>query len=181
MRAIDENLTVSLEDLDDCHIQAFKYVMSALNRIDLNLAIRDRSNSMKNCIQDVLSKWSGLEWIPKTRDGQAPFTIDAKYRCESKCSNIHIINFVICLNNREAIGTNFLKLEYGALNEIRKGSSSELRDSNVLGVLITFSRDLLNLGKWDLSYADSSEYSAAARRYYRLLLQSNILNLRIHN
>ena len=148
--------------------------------IDFNLAISDRSNSMRKLIKEHTDNLSGFEWIPRTRDGQAPFLIDAKYTCGGECASIHILNFVICLNNREAIGTNFLKLEVAALSEIRKFQEREVLDSNLLGVLITLDSDVLALGKWDPSYADSSEYSAGIRKFYKSLFKSNITNLRIH-
>jgi hypothetical protein len=155
-------------------------VQNALSEIDFNVAISDRSNSMRKSIKEHTENLNGFVWIPRTRDGQAPFSIDARLTCSGDCASIHILNIVICLNNREAIGTNFLKLEVAALSEIRKFQEKEVLDSNLLGVLITLDSDVLSLGKWDPSYADSSEYSAGMRKFYKSFFKSNITNLRIH-
>jgi hypothetical protein len=180
MRIIEESLTCITSDLDDCLQHSLSRFQEALSEADFNSAIADRSNSMRKLIKDSTEQLRGFEWIPRTRDGQAPFSIDGKYVCNGECGSIHILNVVICLNNREAIGTNFLKLEVAALSEIRKFQKTEVLDSNVLGVLISLDRDVLTLGKWDPSYADSSEYSGGMRKFYKSLLKSNITNLRIH-
>lgn len=180
MRIIEESLTCVFLELNPCLQSSLLKIQNAVSEIDLNSAIADRSNSMRKLIREHTESIKGFEWIPKTRDGQAPFAIDAKFICDGACKSIHVINIVICLNNREAIGTNFLKLEVAALSEIRKFQEVEVLDSNILGVLMTFDRDVLALGNWDPSYADSSEYSAGMRKFYKALFNSNITNLRIH-
>ena len=180
MRIVEESLTCVFSELDLCLQSSLLKIQSALSEIDLNSAIEDRSNSMRKLIREQTEKIKGFEWIPKTRDGQAPFLTDAKFICNGECKSIHVINIVMCLNNREAIGTNFLKLEVAALAEIRKFQEVEVLDSNLLGVLITFDRDVLALGNWDPAYADSSEYSAGMRKFYKTLFNSNITNLRTH-
>ena len=180
MRLIEESLTYDVSELDSCLNSSLTKIQSALSVIDLNSAIADRSNSMRKLIKEHTQEIKGFDWIPKTRDGQAPFSIDAKYVCNGECNAIHIVNLVICLNNREAIGTNFLKLEVAALAEIRKFHEKEVTDSNLLGILLTLDRDVLSLGKWDPSYADSSEYSAGMRKFYKAFFNSNITNVRVH-
>ncbi len=180
MRVIEDGLTTSLEDLDGCLVSLYAGMAKAFGLIDFNSAIKDRSNSMRASLTQATSPLKRFKWIPKTRDGQAPFGIDAQLTCESKCGSLHLLNLVVCLNNREAIGTNFLKLEAAALAEIRKTQAYEISDSNLLGVLITFDRDVLAQGKWDNSYADAGEYSAGFKKYYRPFLKSNILSLRMH-
>ena len=180
MRLVEESLTCTISNLDPCLQKSFGIIKNALSEIDFNEAIADRSNTMRKLLKEFSEGLKGFEWIPRTRDGQAPFSIDARFTCDKKCGSIHILNLVICLNNREAIGTNFLKLEVAALAEIRKFQEEEVLDSNLLGILITLDRDVLTLGKWDPSYADSSEYSAGMRRFYKALFKSNIINLRIH-
>lgn len=180
MRIIEESLTCFTSELEACLQNSLAKFQDALSEIDFNLAISDRSNSMRKLIKDSTRNIQGFEWIPRTRDGQAPFSIDGKYVCTGECNSIHILNVVICLNNREAIGTNFLKLEVAALSEIRRFQVSEVLDSNILGLLISLDRDVLTLGKWDASYADSSEYSGGLRKFYKSLFKSNITNLRIH-
>jgi hypothetical protein len=177
---VEEPLTCVLSELEPCLTASLSVIQKSLSEINFNSAIADRSNSMRRFIKEQTEKIKGFEWIPKTRDGQAPFYTDAKYICNGECRSLHVLNVVICLSNREAIGTNFLKLELAALSEIRKYHEQEVLDSNILGILLTFDRDVLSLGKWDPAYADSSEYSGAIRKFYKPFLRSNIVNLRIH-
>lgn len=180
MRIIEESLSCVTSELDTCLQSSLFKFKDALSGIDYHLAIFDRSNSMRKLIKDSTESLKGFEWIPRTRDGQAPFSIDGKYTCDGECSSFHILNIVVCLNNREAIGTNFLKLEVAALSDIRSYHQKEVLDANILGALVSLDRDVLAHGKWDPSYADSSEYSGGMRKFYKSLLKSNITNLRIH-
>lgn len=59
--------------------------------------------------------------------------------------------FELCFNNREAIGTNFLKLDAARRN-------CELPDKQAQCVLICPSESLLRAGNWDPAYADADEY-----------------------
>lgn len=63
----------------------------------------------------------------------------------------------LALNNREAIGSNFAKVNISLLH---RQPSVEKR----FGVLITASRDFLDKGGWDRAYADTSEY----RRFFEI-------------
>lgn len=180
MRVISEELTVSISDIDTCLIALHDEIQSTLTTIDFKLATSDRSNSMKLALRDATEPLKKFKWIARTRDGQAPFSIDASYSCNKKCGSFHIVNIVVCLNNRETIGSNFLKIEVAALAEIRKYQDVEILDSNVLGILITLDRDVLSTGHWDPAYADSSEYAAALRKFYKPFIKSNIISLRFH-
>lgn len=179
IRVIDDALTISLDDISECHLSMWEQLKDAISEIDFNSAVKNRSISFKESLRKSTGTLINFTWIARTRDGQAPFQIDARFVCDSNCGSLHVINLVICLNNREAIGSNFLKLETAAIREIRT-DVHELDDSNILGLLVSLSRDLLDEGGWDPSYADSSEYANAAKTYYKPLLRSNIIGLRIH-
>ena len=47
-------------------------VKNALSEIDFNEAIADRSNTMRKLLKEFSEGLKGFEWIPRTRDGQAP-------------------------------------------------------------------------------------------------------------
>jgi len=180
LRVIGEELTISMADIDPCLVALHDEIQASFSRIDFNLAISDRSNSMRLALKDSTSALNRFKWIPRTRDGQAPYSIDASYVCDKRCGSLHIVNIVICLNNRETIGSNFLKIEVAALAEIRKYQDVEILDSNILGILVTFDRDVLSIGQWDPAYADSSEYAAALRKFYKPFIKSNVSSLRFH-
>ena len=79
----------------------------------------------------------------------------------------------LCFNNREAIGTNLLKLDM-ALSS-RKSTGGE-----GLAVVVAPTRELLNQGGWDKAYGDASEYwhllSTGILRY----LKADVLLIELH-
>jgi len=180
LRVISEELTTSISELELCLVNMHNEIIDAFSKVGTSAAISERSDSMKKLLQESTAALKLFKWIPKTRDGQAPFQVDAVYRCSGECKSMHVINIVICLFNREAIGTNFLKLEISALAEIRTYQKVEMADSNILGILLTFDKDLLALGRWDNSYAASSEYTVGLRKFYKPFMRSNITSLRVH-
>lgn len=179
IRVIDDALTSTLDEISPCHLVMWETLKEAIGGIDFNSAVKNRSVSFKESLRKSTENLKNFTWIARTRDGQAPFQIDARFVCDEKCESIHVVNLVICLNNREAIGSNYLKLETAAIREIRS-DLHDLDDSNILGLLVSLSRELLDEGGWDPSYADSSEYANAVKSYYKPLLRSNIIGLRIH-
>lgn len=180
LKTISDSVGISPEDLPQCFVKFWESLQGSLSNIDFDVAIKSRSTSMKAEIKKVTSGIKKLSWIPRTRDGQAVFQLDAKYSCDFSCGESHIVNVVICLNNREAIGTNFLKLEIASFRDLRTSNVEGFSDNNVLGILITFDQELLTFGGWDQSYAFSSEYASAYKMNYRQVLKSNILMLRLH-
>jgi hypothetical protein len=88
----------------------------------------------------------------------------------------HNISIVLCLNNREAIGTNLIKAEL-ANHFFYSNSAIE----ETAGILLCLSRETLNLGGWDKAYADASEYSEAFRGAYFQLINKPLVVLEIHS
>jgi hypothetical protein len=88
----------------------------------------------------------------------------------------HIISIVLCLNNREAIGTNLLKVEL-ANNFFSINSATQ----ETTGVMICLSRETLNLGGWDKAYADASEYAESFRGAYFQLVKNPLVVLEVHS
>ena len=179
-KIINDSISVNIEDLADCFKTFLAHFKEEFEKMDLDEAIRGRSNSFREALRNATYVIPELKWETKLRDGSAPFQIDAKYNCGGKCGSQHLINLVVCLNNREAIGTNFLKLEVAALGDLRNSKIENFVDENTLGILISLDSDLLIAGNWDNSYADSSEYTSAFRKYYRQIIKANIVQLRIH-
>jgi len=180
LKAISDSVGISPEDLAPCLMKFWETLQESISNIDFDAAIKSRSTSMKSEIKNATSSIKKLTWISRTRDGQAVFQLDAKYECDSTCGESHVVNIVVCLNNREAIGTNFLKLEIASIRELRASNVEGFSDNHVLGLLITFDQNLLSLGGWDQSYAFSSEYASAYKMNYRPVLKSNILIFRLH-
>jgi hypothetical protein len=180
LKVINDPISTTFEELPLCFTEFISNFKSDFEKMNLEEAIKTRSNSFRESLKEKTKHIKNLSWESKLRDGTAAFQLDAKYICAGRCNSSHQVNIVICLNNREAIGTNFLKLEIAALSNLRTSKIDDFTDENILGILISLDSDLLSAGGWDNSYADSSEYSAAFRKYYKNLIKSNIVQLRIH-
>ena len=69
----------------------------------------------------------------------------------------------LCLNNRESIGTNIMKLSLALENRA-------VEAKNTLAVMVVLNRELLDLGGWDSSYGDSWEYA----EYFQLGFEKHV-------
>ena len=174
-KVLDEKITVPLPALDSCQRTFWDLLSGSIETIDVSGAIANRSTSLKKSIYEHTKNIKGFTWYTKTRDGQGPFQLDASYSCNSNCGKNHKINIVSCLNNREAIGSNFLKLEVQAMSDFSIDDSSPHLFEDSLGILITFDRGLLEQGGWDPAYAEATEYSFAYKKYFGPILKSNII------
>ena len=187
IRISEKSLTVSTENLHLCHSQFLDELKSFLEKIDVRQAISERSKSFKAEIEKMIGQDSLIVWkkqsvfsSPEYHDVPAGLQIDGRAECNGNCNSFHQINIVLCLNNREVIGTNFLKLEVSAKEEIRNHRKNSIYDTNILGVLITLDDSLLKAGNWDPAYANSNEYAFAFQYGYRGLIQSNIVAMQLH-
>ena len=185
IRALDESLSINFDSLANCYKDFWNQLSSSFSSMDVKQATEDKSKSIKNSILEATQNISGLVWFikDKERDGLGPFKIDGTYLCNEDCGTRHVINIVLCLYNREAIGTNFLKLEVAALKEIRISKGMDFNDENVLGILITFDRGFLeseNYPNWDSSYGDATEYRNAYKNFYKSIIRANLISMRLH-
>jgi hypothetical protein len=187
VRIVEDAMSVESLELHSCLNELLGFIRGQFQTINPELAITQRSESFKKAIADSLKSIKGVVWEknsvfqnPSLNDVPAIFKLDGQAECDGTCNSMHKINFVLCLNNRESIGTNFLKLEIAALDLIRNSRSTSIFDENILGVLITLDSNVLELGKWDASYANANEYKFAYKHAYKNLLRSNILALQFH-
>lgn len=79
----------------------------------------------------------------------------------------------VAFNNREAVGTNFLKLEAFARH-------LDLRHRCPFGILVTPTRSLLEFGGWDAAYADNLEYEALRMNLYKPVLSLPVVIIELH-
>jgi hypothetical protein len=187
IRITENEMTASFENLDQCHLDLSNDLKLKLEKIDVQRAISERSKSFKIEIEKLFEDNSSVVWrkhsvftSPALIDVPAGLQLDARGTCSGACESFHQLNIVLCLNNREIIGTNFLKLEVSAKEEIRNHRTIPIYDSNILGVLITFNDSILKAGNWDPAYANSNEYTFAYQHGYRGLIQSNILAMQLN-
>jgi hypothetical protein len=186
IRTLNEHLNYEETDLSPCHRDLLNSITLGIETIDGESAISERSTSFKNSLKSQTSS-NFLRWAKRSifanralADVDAIYEIDAQIKCDESCGGQHFINLVICLNNREILGTNFLKLDVAASDLIRNNSKVRLFDDNILGVLITLSETTLRRGNWDRSYASGADYSWAFRNVYQSNIRAHIVIIECH-
>lgn len=187
IRTLEDSISVDPSELAPCHKKLFEELKSNLGSIKINAALRNRSYTLKPAIQNANVHGTNFQWKKisiftdsSLKNASAGYLLDARAECGGNCGSFHQVNVVICLNNRETIGTNFLKLEVAAMQEIRNHKEITITDQNILGILITLDRSFLNLGNWNHVYADATEYSLAYAMAYKWVLKSNICSIQLH-
>ena len=183
-RVVEDALSAVIQDMDSCLSEIVQKIRTEIQSIDGHKSIINRSDSLKGALTQFVKSvnWQkkSLFESPDLADAPAIFRLDGTAKCDGRCGSYHQINVVTCLNNREVIGTNFLKLEVSALETIRNHPALPIFDHNVLGLLITVDEKVLQLGGWDKAYASSSEYTFAYKHAYKGLIKSNVLSMQMH-
>ena len=187
LRVIEDEMSIKLNELDPCLQNLWSEIKEIFQSLEVRSAIRQRSESFKSAVSQGVDGKSNFAWEkssvfhdPNLLDVAAIYRLDGTSTCNRECLSLHKVNLVLCLNNRESIGTNFLKLEVAAQEDIRNNKQFELFDRNVLGVLVSFNESLLKEGAWDASYANADEYTFAFKHAYRGIIKSNIMGMQLH-
>ena len=163
-----------------CFEQILSELISIFENMSLPELIGNRTRGIQKALEDGRLNKSKISWgkfsivSPSTGVSQKSiFKLDGVGVCN--CGK-HKISIVLCLNNREALGTNLLKTK---LADRFFTSNSEVEETT--GILLCLSRETLNLGGWDKSYADSSEYVEAFRGAYFEMIRNPLVVLEIHS
>ncbi len=187
IRITENRITVSSEEIHSCHKELLEDLKSNIENIDAKVALSERSKSLKSEIERsqedvprILWKKTSVLASKQMLEVPATLQLDAEAKCSGKCGSIHFINIVLCLNNREGIGTNYLKLEVAAQNQIRNTQIESISDENILGVMITLDQSILKAGSWDSAYADANEYTFSFQKAYKGLIKSNIVGVQLN-
>lgn len=125
----------------------------------------------------VENKWTGKQLISRRFPSgvlpSANYTMD--WQTGDSCQvdkGLHSYSFEYCFDNRQAIGTNLLKMETVHLNSAQA--------SNHTGILLTGTTQALRLGGWDNGIASCEEYLNAIKYVYERSLSSNIVILSLN-
>jgi hypothetical protein len=185
IRVVEDEMTIKLNEIHPCLLHQWSSIKDSFQALDVRKAISQRSESFKAAIglfniRNFSWEKSSVFHNPSLIDPPAIYKLDGRGHCDASCGSLHRVNIVLCLNNREILGTNFLKLEIAAQEDLRNSKDVNLYDENLLGILITLSDGLLREGRWDSSYANSDEYSFAYKHAYRGFLKSQILSMQLH-
>jgi len=187
IKVIEDEMSIGLNELSPCLQELWLELKEMFQSLDVRTAMRQRSESFKNAISSAIEGKSNFTWEkssvfhdPSLLDVPAIYRLDGKITCDKSCGSFHKVNLVLCLNNRESIGTNFLKLEVAAQEDIRHHKQVEIFDQNLLGVLISFNEGLLRVGGWDSSYGSADEYTFAYKHAFRGIIKSNVIGMQLH-
>ena len=145
-----------------------------LSSLELNHVIGRRSSYIKTQI-DAFLPGAEFSSLVTAIDPTIVERVPAGHKIDYAYSHVDggTAGIELCLNNREAIGTNFSKLA-SYLNRREEFSSHRL------SIVITLSRELLNHGGWDKSYGDSVEYNEAFDLIYGEFSSGNVVNLTLY-
>jgi len=187
IRVVEDEMSIKLVEVEPCHESTWNEMKDIFQSLDVRNSLRQRSESFKNEVSSGMASHPSLQWEKSSifhdsglLDVPAIYRLDGRGSCSGACGSRHKMNLVLCLNNRESIGTNFMKLEIAAQEDIRNQKGREIFDKNILGILVTFNEGLLKAGGWDASYASSDEYTFAYKHAYRQIIRSNIVGMQLH-
>lgn len=135
------------------------------------------SEFIRQSIERPLKTWSTKALFTSAFP---PIKAMSNYRIDYQVRNLEIepnlkeqVTLELAFDNRQAVGTNLLKLESSA----RQFASDT--GGTCMSVLIAPSQDLKDLGFWDNSVATAPEYSWAIRVAYKFLLISPLVLLTV--
>jgi len=146
-----------------CEDSIIEAISAHFSTLDARQAVLRRTAAISNHFADV-SKLEPLDSHVEYRlkeyvlgggprvSKRANFYSDMAAICDCVGEKQSKTFFELCFNNREAIGTNFLKLDAARRN-------CDLPEKQAQCVLICPSASLLRAGNWDPAYADADEYS----------------------
>jgi hypothetical protein len=173
---LETNPKASLEYIDECLRAPILRLVQILNEFpDVDSGDFDRSTTIRGGLATKLSvaegwqaNFLGLESIPRTMPNKN-YVIDFIFdgSC-SDCKKRHRLFVEVCFDNRQAIGTNILKLDSAA-------SFFQDKTSGVaLSVIVCADRKALSTGGWDSGVGDEEEYQIALNTAYKKHLKTNI-------
>jgi hypothetical protein len=127
--------------------------------LNLSAAVKSRSRYVREIFDNFKPSQAFTHLDNSNVSPEAVGRVPANQRVDTLHSwnNQALIATELCLNNREAIGGNIMKLSLALENR-------ETEAKNTLAVLVVLNRKFLDLGGWDNSYGDSWEYA----EYFRL-------------
>ena len=130
----------------------------------LNQLIKNGAEVEDSRFKILGSVLAGDEGVPN----KSNYEIDLRMVCDEKCGSKHAVNVELCIQNREAIGTNFLKLEvFAKLNP----------NMDHIGVLLCPDRKYFKESNMDAAYGDDDEYIVAHQLSYHTVMESRMLIL----
>ena len=166
-------------EMHSCHSEMISVLRSHFDDLTQLKAVSGKRKAFENHLNALVKRGgefaeSNLEFFGNVLAGEegvpdkSNFEIDIRIVCRGNCGLKHTVNVELCIQNREAIGTNFLKLEvFAKLNP----------DMDHLGILICPDRRFFKESNMDSAYGDDDEYIVAHQLSYHTVMSSKMLIL----
>lgn len=167
------------DNLHSCHAEMIEVLRSHFEALSQLKAVSGKRKGFENHLKSLIEKGkenaesnskilgsvlAGEEGVPN----KSNYEIDLRIVCNENCGSKHAVNVELCIQNREAIGTNFLKLEvFANLNP----------ETDHIGVLLCPDRRYFKESNMDAAYGDDDEYIVAHQLSYHTVLTSKMLIL----
>ena len=183
MRSMHLGINYEIDELSGCHKLMIDELRQHLVSLPLSEVMHKKSKAIKAHL-GIMRTGSTIHAVRNELfirdDFEAPrkranYMLDLQVDCSGKCGHLHRINVELAFNNREAIGTNFLKLAS------RNAADSLDASIQSVGLFLAATRELLDAGAWDGAYADSSEYDAIFHKVYVHQIHGNFGILELQN
>jgi hypothetical protein len=149
-------------------------VRKTLESVDLNQldASTKTTEYIRQNLDRHLHSWSTkvlfTSVLPPNR-ATSNYKIDYQLRNKDSSTATNLVSLELVFDNRQAIGTNLLKLETSARQFVFDTGGT------CLSLIVAPSQDLKDSGYWDDSVATGPEYSWAIRKAYNFLLTSPLV------
>lgn len=160
----------------EVELQVLKSLSGHFEKLTAKNVIEDRSKSLQRQLNSYVPP-EGFERIAQAGIASLePTKARANYRVDLAITNSLkslAIPVELALNNREAVGTNLLKLE--SFNRF-----TAYKWNTPFGILISPTTSLLSLGGWDSSYADNLEYLDLRKNVYAPALKLPLFQIELH-
>jgi len=165
--------------IHSCHAEMIELLRSHFDALTQLKAVSGKRKAFENHLNLLIEKGreveesnfrilgsvlAGEEGVPD----KSNFEIDLRIVCKETCGLKHAVNVELCIQNREAIGTNFLKLEvFANLNP----------EIDHIGLLLCPDRRYFKESNMDAAYGDDDEYIVAHQLSYHTVMASKMLIL----
>lgn len=157
-----------------------KAFIDALQMHFLSLPLQDiigrRSTALVQHFKTFRKQDSELTFSAPIKPLLSDSKLTANYKVDliaSLGSQESLVSLELCLNNREAIGTNLLKLDLALSSRLTPPKSG-------LMIVVAATRQLLDQGGWDKAYGDSSEYWHLLETGICNYLNARVLIIELH-
>jgi hypothetical protein len=181
MKATQKFLLEDVFSISDAESDLIELLKNSFAPLQINDVILKKSEAISSFFSKINlgTEYEVSNNVPITLDGGsarvlANLRIDKIIKISTESSD-RFVNIELALNNREATGTNLLKLE--SISQIQSARGAE----SSLGILICLTNSLKDSAEMDKSYATGADYSDFMKKSWKIVIRSRILIIELHD